>query len=94
MFSSPTAKIEYIAKFLASIMPDDGMQAADFVVNLMILAFISIGKKSAELFTEMRYIKSFSQEDLFDKIGEGQSLAQIETAMEKLMIGLEQCFDQ
>jgi len=55
----------------------------------MILAFVSIGKKAAELYTEMRYIKSFSSEDLFEKIGEGQSLAQIETAMEKIMGGVQ-----
>jgi hypothetical protein len=55
----------------------------------MIMAFVSIGKKSAELYNEMRYIKAFSSEDLFEKIGEGQSLAQIETAMEKIMSGLE-----
>ena len=71
MFSSPTAKIEFISKFLNSIMPDDGLQEADWVVSLMILAFVSIGKKSAELYNEMRYIKAFSSEDLFEKIGEG-----------------------
>lgn len=25
MFSSPTAKIEYISKFLSGLMPDDGL---------------------------------------------------------------------
>jgi hypothetical protein len=60
MFSSPTAKIEYISKFLSGIMPNDGLQEADWVVSLMIIAFISIGKRACDLYTEMRYIKAFT----------------------------------
>jgi hypothetical protein len=60
MFSSPTAKIEYISKFISSIMPDDGLQEADWVVSLMILAFVCMGRKSADMLIEIRYIKSFS----------------------------------
>ena len=60
MFSSPTAKIEYINKFINNIMPNDDMQEADWILSLMILGFISIGKRAAELLIEMKYIKSFS----------------------------------
>lgn len=60
MFSSPTAKIEYISKFVSSIMPDDGLQEADWVVSLMILSFVCMGKKSAEMLLEIKYIKAFS----------------------------------
>lgn len=67
MFSSPTAKIEYISKFVNSIMPDEGLQEADWVVSLMILAFACMGKKAAEMLIEINYIKSFSQEDLYEK---------------------------
>jgi hypothetical protein len=89
MFSSPTAKIEYISKFLDSLMPDDGLQEADFVVSLMILAFAYLGKKSADMYLEIKYIKAFSLEDLYDKVDSCQCLAYIETALEKVMTGID-----
>ncbi len=89
MFSSPTAKIEFINKFITDIMPNSDMQDADWILGLMILGFICVGKRSAELFIEMKYIKSFSQDDLYEKIDMCQILAQIETGLERIMTGLE-----
>jgi hypothetical protein len=40
-----------------------------------------------DLFVELRYIKAFSNDDLYDKIDECQCLAHIETAIEKMMSG-------
>jgi len=55
----------------------------------MILAFVCMGRKSADLYLEIKYIKAFSQEDLYEKHDSCQCLAHIETAMEKIMSGIE-----
>lgn len=91
MISSPTAKIEFISKFLNNtLLSTEGsyfqLQEADWVVNLMIISFLSLGgKKTGELYVEIQYIKTFSQEDLYFKHDACQCLTQMETAMERVM---------
>lgn len=36
---------------------------------------------------ELKYIKAFTQEDLYEKVDECQCLAQIETAIDKIQSG-------
>ena len=55
----------------------------------MIMAFICMGRKCTDLFIELKYIKSFSQEDLYEKHDSCQCLAHIETAIEKIISGVE-----
>lgn len=55
----------------------------------MILAFVCMGKRSAQMYLEIKYIKEFSQEDLYEKHDACQCLAQIESAIEKLISGVE-----
>jgi hypothetical protein len=57
------------------------------VTSLMIIALVVIGYDSVDLFVELRYIKAFSNDELYEKIDECQCLAHIETAIEKLMSG-------
>jgi hypothetical protein len=64
--SSPTAKIEFISNFMTGIRLEEGeLQNADGVVNLFILGLLSMGKRSSDLFVEIKYIQAFSSEDLF-----------------------------
>jgi hypothetical protein len=44
--SSPTAKIEYISNFMNTLRLEDGLQEADYVTSLMIIALIVIGTDS------------------------------------------------
>lgn len=68
--SSPTAKIEYISYFMDTIKLEGGHQEADAVVTVLILGLIGLGRKSADLLVELKYIKAFSPEDLHDKVAE------------------------
>ena len=94
MFSSPTAKIEFISKLVNTLMADDGQQEADSVVYLMVYSLICIGKRSADLLIEIKYIKAFSIDDLYGKHDSCQCLAHIESALEMLKTGLEQHFGE
>jgi hypothetical protein len=48
----------------------------------MIVALIVLGKESAaDILVELKYIKAFTQDDLYEKVDECQCLAQIETAI-------------
>jgi hypothetical protein len=86
--SSPTAKLEFIANFMQKVRLEEGeLQEADSVVSLMILAFMSLGKRSGDLLIEVKYIQAFSSDDLYDIVQSGQSLAHIETAIEKVISG-------
>ncbi len=66
---------------------EDGLQEADYVTSLMIIALIVIGDDSKDLLVELKYIKAFSDDELYEKIDECQCLAHIETAIEKLLSG-------
>ena len=59
-FSSPTAKLEFISRFTQKLMPDQGLQEADWVVGLMMTGFLAMGPKVVELYMEVRYIKAFA----------------------------------
>jgi hypothetical protein len=87
LYSSPTAKIEYVSKFIQKIMPDTSMQEADWMVGLMVISCVALGTKASDLLLEIRYIKAFSQDDLVDKHDACQCLAHIEVALDRLMSG-------
>jgi hypothetical protein len=49
---------------------EDGLQEADYVTSLMIIALIVIGADSQDILVELKYIKAFSNDELYEKIDE------------------------
>jgi hypothetical protein len=88
--SSPTSKILYFSKVLNDLMPDDGQQAADYMLNFLIYTLLVLGKQSANLFWEQQYIQQFAHEEIIDKIDQWQNIFQIDNAFRTLAEGIEQ----
>lgn len=83
--SSPTAKMEYLAKLFRDIICIDAIIAADSIQTFIMYTLIKIGKQSAYLLIEQLYIEKFSHEDVIDNIEEYQNVAHMETAFKNLI---------
>eukprot|EP00347_Sterkiella_histriomuscorum_P004161 403361523 len=88
-YSSPTAKIEHLSIVFNQILPQECINAAEFLQNFMLFVLIKLGKKSADFFVESIYIQSFAHEEIIGKIDEYQNISHIDTALQTLIDGVD-----